>query len=198
MVDFTFKFANADFITEYLAIGGDLGYDSERAATQAAELVDRAHLTHILDVRSEAVEPLWGRFPGVEYLWDGIDDAVQEVPPEWFERITDWSHEAIAGGGAVLAHCHMGVNRGPSAGFAVLMREGWDPIDAIDAIRSARPQAFTAYAEDALEWHLGRVDASPRETVLQRGRLEQWRRDHRMDVARAIRLGGRRGGGWVA
>ncbi|MEJ7774997.1 MAG: hypothetical protein WKF72_09340 [Nocardioidaceae bacterium] len=56
-------------------------------------------------------------------------------------------------GTKVLLHCHMGINRGPSAGVAVLLATGWDPVDAFDAVRRARPIAHVAYAADALDRH---------------------------------------------
>lgn len=37
---------------------------------------------------------------------------------------------------------------------------GWDPIEAQDAIRRARPIACVAYAEDALDWWLRAAGAS--------------------------------------
>lgn len=139
---FRFEFANANFITDYLAIGGDLSYNKHHALSEAFELAELAGISHVLDLRMEAKEDLWDRFPEIDYHWDGIDDAGQLVPAKWFERITSWADAAIEAGGTVLSHCHMGINRGPSAGFAVLLRRGWDPIDTIDAIRTARPQAF--------------------------------------------------------
>ena len=44
----------------------------------------------------------------------------------------------------------MGINRGPSLGFAILLHWGWDPNEAITAIRDARPIANVWYAVDAL------------------------------------------------
>lgn len=149
-------------------------------------------VTHVLDARIEAQERIWDAFEPIVYHWDGIDDRGQRVPGSWFERITAWADAAIEAGGVVLTHCHMGINRGPSAGYAVLLRRGWDPIDAIDAIRSARPQAHVAYAEDALDWHLARIGATPAEWAGQRDRLATWRASHAMDVRRAIRHGGHR------
>jgi len=198
MESFRFEFANATLITDYLAVGGDLSHERERRVHEALEIVDTAVVTHILDVRQEAREPMWRRFPEVEYRWDGIDDAGQAVPAEWFERVTAWANAAIDAGGTVLTHCHMGINRGPSAGFAVLLRRGWDPVAAIDAIRSARPQAHVAYAEDALEWHLARTNMTPSEQAAARSALRAWRCSHPMDVRRAIRNGGRSESGRVA
>lgn len=51
--------ANAHFVTEFLAVGGDLAYDNEEAAAQAIELVD-AGMTHVLDLRHECDDSeLW-------------------------------------------------------------------------------------------------------------------------------------------
>ena len=198
MQDVTFKVANATFVTATLAIGGDLSANLATAALQASELVDVAGITHVLDVRQEAEESLWGRFPEVEYRWDGIDDAGQRVPAAWFERISSWAMSAISAGGVVLTHCHMGINRGPSAGFAVLLRQGWDPIDALDAIRAARPIANTAYAEDALRWHLERTGASTSERANETQRLNEWRRTHPHDTVRIIRSIRNHDSGWAA
>lgn len=180
--------ANADFVTGFLAVGGDLPRDIECAVADVVDLVRVGGVDHVLDCRIEAEEELWSCVPGIEYCWDGIDDAGQRVPGAWFERITHWSHAAIASGGVVLTHCHMGVNRGPSAGFAVLLREGWDPVDALTAIRAARPVAALGYAEDAVEWHLDRIGASPSERVETRARVRRWRSANPLSMERAIRL----------
>lgn len=190
--------ANADFVTPFLAVGGDLAYDHQKAIEQAIELVDDAGITHVLDVRHEAEEDLWEHFPEVDYLWDGIDDAGQRVPARWFERITDWADAAIETGGIVLAHCHMGINRGPSAGFAILLRRGWDPVDALDAIRSARPIAVVAYAEDALAWHFARTSANRTERAATRARLAAWRTANPLDQVRVIREAHARANGCAA
>jgi predicted protein tyrosine phosphatase len=195
---FELEAANADFITDFLVIGGDLDYATEKAVEQAVELVDLAAITHILDCRFEAEESLWERFPEVEYLWDGIDDRPRAAKAAWFERITAWATDAIESGGTVLTHCHMGINRGPSAGYAILLRLGWDAVDALDVIRRARPIANVAFAEDALEWQLARVNAPEAERQAMRGRVAHWRRENPIDVVRIIRVERSREGGQVA
>ena len=109
------------------------------------------------------------------------------MPAAWFDRITRWATEAIAAGGVVLTHCHMGINRGPSAGYAVLLALGWDPVDALAAIRAARPIANIWYAEDALAWHLDRVGASAGERRTTYARVARWRDENPLDVVRIIR-----------
>lgn len=87
----------------------------------------------------------------------------------------------------MLTHCHMGINRGPAMGFAVLLAQGWDPVAALDLIRTQRPIAFVSYAEDALDWWLRRTNNPADYRQAQRERLALWRREHHLDVARVIR-----------
>lgn len=186
--------ANAHFVTPHLAIGGDLDADDDLAGEQLLELIQNG-LTHILDVRVEASDETFVTriAPWIEYRHLGIDDAGQTIPFDWFGAVTEFALDALSDPDAVvLAHCHMGINRGPSAGFAILLAQGWDPIAALDAIRRVRAIAITAYAEDALRWHHRR--GNPRELKRDLGRLATWRTRNRLDlasVARATRQGGR-------
>jgi protein-tyrosine phosphatase len=180
------KAANAHFVTDRLLIGGDLDYRSRELATEQIVELHEIGVTHIIDVRVEWSDQDWVAelLPGLEYFHHGIDDAGQEVPAEWFQSGVDYAVKALESGGMVLAHCHMGINRGPSLGFAVLLALGWDAIEALDAIRRVRPIAFVAYAEDALRWH--HRDPGDLERDLER--LARWRRDADLDVESVIRL----------
>lgn len=181
--------ANADFVTRRVAVGGDLDmFDTQLADQQVTDL-HAAGITHVLDVRQECSdEEVWAAVPGVTYRWAGIDDAGQRVPVAWFEDIVTWALTALQDPEArLLTHCHMGINRGPSAGYAVLLGLGWGPIEALDAIRAARPIAFVAYAEDALRWHHWRNGASLEGRAHDRARLRTWRHDNHLDLALTIR-----------
>ncbi len=182
--------ANADFVTPQLAIGGDLDYwDHGHARDQLAELVE-AGVTHIVDTRFEASDEhlVAALAPTISYLHHGMDDVGQQVPGRWFDVGANFVLEATRDVNAVVfAHCHMGINRGPSLGYAVLLAQGWDPVEALDAIRSARPIAAIGYAEDALAWHHRRTGASTEERRADVQRLAQWRRDNDIDVATIIR-----------
>ena len=116
-----------------------------------------------------------------------MDDLGQEVPPEWFDVGVGYAVDAIAAGGVVLVHCHMGINRGPSLGYAVLLGLGWSPLDALDAIRAARPISFIAYADYALRWHhlRNRPEGVSLEEDL--AAVAQWRRENSLDLADVIR-----------
>ena len=151
-------FANLHFVTPQLAVGGDMsGYDDTLAAQQFAEICELG-ITHVIDVRLEwsDLDVFAERAPHIGYLHHGMDDAGQAVPLEWFERAVGWI-ESAGPDAVVLTHCHMGINRGPSVGFAVLLAQGWDPVEAITALRTARPCANVWYAADALTWHQQRT-----------------------------------------
>lgn len=142
------EFANLHFVTPTLAIGGDISaFDDELAAMQFAEICHLG-ITHIVDVRLEwsDLDAFAASAPHIGYLHHGMDDAGQEVPAEWFEQAVGWVEEA-GPEAVVLAHCHMGINRGPSLGFAVLLAQGWDPVEAIAAIRRTRPCANVCLAD---------------------------------------------------
>jgi dual specificity phosphatase 3 len=185
----TLEQANASFVTPRLAVGGDLDqWDDQLAQRQLGELL--AHgVTHVVDVRIEADDQAWVQrlSDRVTYLWHGMDDLGQRVPPAWFESAVTWVEEALADPDAVvLTHCHMGINRGPSLGYAVLLSQGVDAVDAIEMIRTARPIAAVAYAEDALRWWHQRSGAPSAQRRSDRARLRAWRADNPLDVVRII------------
>ena len=190
----TFRWANANRITDRLWIGGDLEvFDPDLAFRQLDEL-DEAGITDIVDLRLEWNDEEWVTEdkPHLRYHWLGVDDAGQKMPDEWFDAGTGYVLDRLRDGGRVLVHCHMGINRGPSMGFAVLLALGWDPIEALDRIRERREIAYVGYAEDALDWWLRKTGASQTELARGRRAIRRWRRDNYLDVAgviRKIRLG---------
>ena len=183
-----FQWANAHFVTEQLLVGGDIDcYNDTLARNQVVELFE-AGVTHIVDCREEmSDEDVWGDVPEIDFRWHPVDDAGQRVPGSWFDAGVDPILEAFKDPDArVLTHCHMGINRGPSLGFAVLLALGWDPVAAIDAIRSARSIANVYYAEDALAWWHRRSGASPQRRTSERNRLAVWRDENWLDVRHII------------
>ena len=81
----------------------------------------------------------------------------------------------------------MGVNRGPSMGFRLLLDQGMNPISALEAIRSARPIAAVLYAEDALRHHLGRIGTETTEGQTHLTAVQDWLDEHPIDVVGIIR-----------
>jgi len=185
-----FTIANADFVTPRLAVGGDLdNFDPSLALRQAHEL-EAQGITHVLDVRQEwnDEELMRDLVPTITYHHLGVDDAGQRIPAAWFEEVACWALAALADPDAkVLTHCHMGINRGPSAGFAILLALGWEPVAALDAIRSARPIAYIDYAEDALRWHHERTNAPADQRAADRAAVSRWRQENQLDVVAVIR-----------
>lgn len=173
--------ANISQVAPRLWIGGDL---AAQQPTLAA-----VQLTDIVDCRLEWSDQDWvtDAPPEIGYHWLGVDDAGQRMPDAWFDTGTVLVREALEAGGTVLTHCHMGINRGPSMGYAAMLSLGWDPIEALDAIRRARPIAYVAYAEDALDWWLRRTNPSPADRHAALARLAEWRRTHHLDLAQVIR-----------
>ena len=88
----------------------------------------------------------------------------------------------------VLAHCHMGINRGPSMAYAILLATGMEPVAALTAIREARPIAAIAYDGDALDWWHRTVNATVPVMKRQRHKVATWHRDNQLDVDKIIRL----------
>lgn len=181
--------ANAEFVTDRLAVGGDLSPNFVRAREQLDDLL-AAGITHIVDLREEWSDENLVRnwAPQVRYLQHRVADAGQKIGPEWFESLVEWVQAALADPSAkVLVHCHMGVNRGPSAMLAVLLAGGMGLRPALDAIRTARPVAVIDYAGSALDWYLARTDADARTRHNARRTLARWRKANHLDVYQVIR-----------
>ena len=171
-----------------LVISGDLpGW-----GTQFGEHLQRwvtAGVTHIIDVRDEwndanAVREL---APAIVYHWLGTDDDGYGQPDAWFDAGVDAALDCMADPTAVaMIHCHMGVNRGPSMSFAVLLAMGWHPLAAIEAIRAARPIAAVLYAMDALDWWHRRSAVSAVVASEQCAALSEWIERNPVDVGWVI------------
>lgn len=190
MSETPFEHANASKVIDRLWVGGDLAsYDDELAGRQLRELV--AHgLTHVLDVREEWSDEkqVAREQPDVVYLWHGIPDLGQDVDCAWFDTVVDFARAAYVDPAAVvLAHCHAGINRGPSAGFAILLALGHEPIDALELIRRARPIVVIAYAADALRWAHARLEME-RDLEDDLDRLMAWRRAQRVQMYGVLRM----------
>ncbi|MCA0296126.1 MAG: dual specificity protein phosphatase family protein [Actinobacteria bacterium] len=181
--------ANADFVTDRLAFGGDLSTNFAQARRQLDELRNSG-ITHIVDLREEwsdeSLVATWA--PEVHYLHHRVADAGQRIGPEWFSDLVAWVADALDDPDAkVLVHCHMGVNRAPSAMLALLLAEGRGLRPSLDAIRAARPVAVIDYAGSALEWYLAGTGADARTRRNARRTLTRWRTANHLDVVQVIR-----------
>ena len=174
-----------DFVTSRLATGGDC-----ECLDDVAGVVE-AGITHVIDNRIEWDDTslFASHAPGVVYLHNGADDIGGRQPDSWFEAGVSFALDAFAADAdaKVLAHCHMGINRGPSMAYAILLALGHDPIEAFDLVRSARPIAHMAYADQALAWWLRRQGAPSRVVAGAVRRLRDHEERNRLDVGAIIR-----------
>jgi hypothetical protein len=72
-------------------------------------------------------------------------------------------------------------------GFAVLLAQGWNAVEAISAIRADRPQANVWYAADALDWYHARRGVDADTAARQRSELAGVREGNQLDVVRMVR-----------
>jgi dual specificity phosphatase 3 len=142
---------NITQITDQVWTGGDRGNTTRMAWALQLEW---AGITHVIDCRPEG-EPDQTYCAGtLDYLLNGQHDNGQTMPDEWFNTGVDYALTALKDPDAVvLAHCHMGINRGPSMALAILLAQGMTPDAALSTIVDARPIAQVAYAQDAIDWH---------------------------------------------
>ncbi|MFM8267671.1 MAG: hypothetical protein ACKOA2_06595 [Ilumatobacteraceae bacterium] len=180
--------ANIDRLTDTVWTGGDLPADRERAIERILQWHDLG-IRRIIDCRIEWNDRdlVAATAPEIEYFHFGVDDAGQQMPGEWFDRVTGAANSPEHIDLPVLVHCHMGINRGPSGAFAVLLSRGIDPIEAISMIRDSRPIAAVSYAEDALAWWHDTNGTSPTDQADDFARLAMWRAANHHDTARIIR-----------
>ena len=136
--------------------GGDLpSHLGDQAMAAEVDELRAVGITHIIDNRLEWSDEDFVRrhAPEITYVWNPQDDAGQAMPDSWFERGVGAALGALAQEGTqVLAHCHAGINRGPSMAYAILLASGTSPVRALAAIRHARPIASIGYSLDALAW----------------------------------------------
>ena len=179
-----------------LVLSGDLDSHGPTARAQLTEWI-AAGITHIIDVRDEWSDQalVAEHAPHITYIHLGVDDAGQPMEDDWFERGVIAALEALRDPESrVLVHCHMGVNRGPSMGFAILLALGFAPRRALEAIVEARPIAAILYAGDALNWWHRREGISPSLAHLDLVALDHWEQHDRPDarwvISRIRRVGG--------
>ncbi|MFM7063434.1 MAG: hypothetical protein ACKO04_08070, partial [Actinomycetes bacterium] len=106
----------------------------------------------------------------------------------WFEAGLAHFLDLVVDGGRVVVHCHMGINRGPSMAFALLLASGWGITEALDAIADARPIVGLIYADDAVRWW-GRRNGWTRSQVNEGvAEVSLWHLTKGIDIAQVIRV----------
>ena len=182
------KLANASQLTDQLWIGGELARGNRtRATKQLNELTD-AGINSIIDCRIEWDDMDWvtEAKAQIDYLSIGVEDAGFLMPDEWWVEGTTYALDQISDHRVVLSHCQAGINRGPSMGFAILIAQEWDPIEALNLIKDRRPIARIAYAEQAMFWWMQSMGAPDDDALAQVRRIMRWRKDN--GVARSTEV----------
>ena len=176
-------------VTDWLILSGDLPPERQAAIAKLDEWI-AAGVTDVVDVRGEwSDERLVATLaPDVRYHYLGTHDDGGTQDATWFEAGLATLHDAKQHQDAVLmVHCHMGVNRGPSMALAMLLDEGWDVVDALNAIRDARPIAGVIYAKDAVRAVGARKGRSERDVATDLARVSDWFNENQIDISTIIR-----------
>lgn len=182
--------ANIDFVSDRLAVGGDLDTSNPELALAQLESLREAGISHIIDCRLEWSDEEFVRrhAPEITYLYNPTDDDGWSRPARFFDRGVDFATSALGDPRhKVLSHCHMGINRGPSLGFAIQLALGTPAVEAMSDLRAARPIAVTSYAMDALDWHLRRTGTDSSTATRERHALRIWLEENHLDPVRVIR-----------
>ena len=175
----------ACFVTPNLLVSGDL--DSSSLAVFSEQLAHLVELgvTDIIDVRAEASdEDLVSKLQkDITYHHVATDDDGYSRPDAWFESGVTSAVSALSKEGRkVFVHCHMGVNRAPSLTFAIMLALGYGPMEALSAIRTARPIAALIYAPDALAWWHRSSGATAEQANTEQREVLDWMRAHPIDT----------------
>jgi hypothetical protein len=176
------------WVTDQLAVSGDLSSRKEHALAQLRTW-EEAGITDVFDMRGEADDSEFiHSHSTITSHWFGVDDNGGTRSDVWFDALTTQALAVLTDPTRrALVHCHMGVNRGPSALYAILLHLGWDHVNALRHIRDARPIAGIIYAADAASWK-ARRDGLDSETVQSRiDDVQSWFGRNPLDIAYVIR-----------
>ena len=180
--------------TSQIAVSGDLSDHHSKALPQLQGWVE-AGITDIMDMRCERSDESFvhAHAPHIKYHWLGVDDDGGTRDASWFEAIAATSAEILKDPSRkIMVHCHMGVNRGPSAAFTTLITQGHDPVEALHLIRNARPVASMMYSFDAIQWHAQILGKSESETDAQFTAVTEWHEQNPLDVGYCVSAIGNR------
>ena len=181
------------WVTPRIAASGDLPDDHANAVIHLNRWIS-AGITHVIDLRIERNDSTFIEAnSNIKYHRFGVDDNGTRRKDLWFDDLTKTATQILSDPTAkIIVHCHMGVNRGPSALFAILLALGWDDLDALRAIRNARPIAAVLYAPDATRWHAVRTGATVSEVEDRVSEVEAWLDRNYLDLPYVIRSIGNR------
>ena len=122
------------WVTGRIAVGGGI-WNAENMAQ-----VERAGVTHIIDMQIEFDDTPLAAPHGITVLWNPIDDDFQPKSTDIFQRGVDFALEALDKKETkVFVHCAAGIHRAPMMTLAILCSLGWKLADALQLIEARRP-----------------------------------------------------------
>lgn len=178
------------WVNDQLAVSGDLPYN-RTAAEAHLRAWEAEGITDVFDMRGEADDSdfIHENSEIITSHWFGVDDNGGKRSDSWFASYVTAAQEILQDPSRkILVHCHMGVNRGPSALFAIMVSTGWNHLVALRRIRDVRPIAGVIYAPDAVVWcalHQLQADMSAAQAM--RHDVEQWLQRNYLDIPYVIR-----------
>lgn len=140
-------------VGDRIIVTGELDRGDDDNARRQLDAWVEAGVTTIVDVRAEADDRAFvaRHASDIRYVWAGVDDHGGTQAGAWFDTVLAELGDAIEDPAeTILVHCQMGVNRGPSMAYRILLEQGWGVLDALKAIRRARPIAEIIYADSAV------------------------------------------------
>lgn len=153
-------------VNDWLTVGGDLDLAQVLTKTSRMDVVEslvaERGVTHVLDLRSEWTDAeVWRTLaPSVVYRHAPITDSYSHfVGESWYTAVEEFVERfwlTTEGSPRMYIHCHMGINRAPSAAMLALLTLDYDldPFEAFLQVREARPVAGLVYAEQVGRRHL--------------------------------------------
>lgn len=177
-------------MNDQLAVSGDLPHNRTAAEAQL-RVWESEGITDVFDMRGEADDSdfIHGNSTVITSHWFGVDDNGGKRSNRWFESYVNTAMGILQDPTRkILVHCHMGVNRGPSALFAIMIATGWGHLDALRRIRDVRPIAGLIYAPDAAAWFAStQLQADESEALAMYDDVNQWLRRNYLDIPYVIR-----------
>ena len=140
-------YANFDWITDQLAVGG-------KFVSEQTERLTREHgIRAVVDLRNEDVddEQLMRRH-GITLLHLPTQDMCG-VDPAHLERGVAFASEHLDRGERVLVHCEHGIGRSAVLALCILVHRGQAPLDALALMKDRRnrispsPEQFACWAD---------------------------------------------------
>lgn len=139
-------------VQDGLWVGGTDDFDTTANAMPASRNGTPSGAANITRKEFDSVVTLyaWARpvdWLVEEYRW-GIYDGGPDAPDvDQIREVVVWAHKRWKSGNKVLLRCQAGLSRSVFFTALVLIRDGWEPQEAIDHIRSARsPYCFSVNA----------------------------------------------------